>query len=229
MYRYIRFDLCPYQALRTLVELDKDEGYRYEKARKILRKRMYTDDVYGGADNLTGAKQVRKDFTDLLKAGGFPLGKSMVNHAELLEDVPPDQLSPMPLLNFNMDEPHSVLGINWLPTADTFTYKVNWSTQETKVITKKHFLSQSARLYDPLGWISPITIAFKVFLQALWQMGAQWDDALPLPRQKEWMELIKDLKDISKISIPRRICLAESQTAMELHGFADATERRWVR
>ena len=56
-------------------------------------------------------------------------------------------------------------------------------------------------------------------------MGAQWDDAISLSRQNEWMELFKDLKDISKISIPRRICLSESQTAMELHGFADASEK----
>ena len=93
MYRYIRFDLCPYQALRTLVELDKDEGHRYEKARKILWERRYIDDEYEGADTLTVAKQVRKDFTDLLRAGDFPSRKWIANHAELLEDVPLDQLS----------------------------------------------------------------------------------------------------------------------------------------
>ena len=40
-------------------------------------------------------------------------------------------------------------------------------------------LSMMARVYDPLGLISPIILVPKILIQRIWQSGATWDEPLP--------------------------------------------------
>ena len=207
---------APYQALRTLKQLCHDEGHEFPLAQEVLAERTYMDDSYGGANCL--------ELSALLRAGGFQLGKWVANHPQLLENVNKDKLAQSPFV-IEDAEIHSVLGLVWHPASDTFTYKVKWLTEPQSGLTKRKALSQAARLYDPLGWISLITITFKIFLQSLWTMGAQWEAPLPEQRADEWKRITKQLTDLSQISIPRRVGNSEAHAALEIHGFSDASEK----
>ena len=46
-------------------------------------------------------------------------------------------------------------------------------------ITKRKLLSETAKIYDPVGCLAPIIINFKVMLQKLWVQRVGWDDILP--------------------------------------------------
>ncbi|XP_018407447.1 PREDICTED: uncharacterized protein LOC108783389 [Cyphomyrmex costatus] len=47
------------------------------------------------------------------------------------------------------------------------------------VFTKRKALSTIAKLFDPLGFLSPIIIIAKIFIQELWTLKIGWDDPLP--------------------------------------------------
>ena len=56
--------------------------------------------------------------------------------------------------------------------------------------TKRNVISVIGRFYDPLGFLSPITIRFKVFMQELYRLKLSWDEELSgIPRSK-WNDLV---------------------------------------
>jgi hypothetical protein len=57
-----------------------------------------------------------------------------------------------------------------------------------KPYTKRGILSVVSSLYDPLGFLSPLTFLAKVLLQNLWRIGAQWDEEIHDPFLLQWKE-----------------------------------------
>lgn len=58
---------------------------------------------------------------------------------------------------------------------------------------KRTALSTIAKIFDPLGLISPYVVFGKILLQEVWRLGLAWDDALPLQlqnRYRKWIESI---------------------------------------
>lgn len=43
-------------------------------------------------------------------------------------------------------------------------------SRETSV-TKRSILSDVAKIYDPLGWLAPVIIVAKLFIQELWLLN----------------------------------------------------------
>ncbi|XP_014229554.2 uncharacterized protein LOC106654274 [Trichogramma pretiosum] len=216
----------PYQAIRVLQQLASDESARYPAASRVLKNSAYMDDILTGADSLEDARELQRELADLLMAGGFPLSKWCANHPSLLESFPPEKLAGAREYNWNAGEAVSMLGISWQPHEDCFRFTI--ADPPTENITKRKALSFIGQLYDPLGWISPLTIQYKIFLQRLWTLGLSWDDPLPAHLQALWQSLVKDLQNLTQVCIPRWIGLSPTPgTVLELHGFADASERAY--
>ncbi|CAB0041228.1 unnamed protein product [Trichogramma brassicae] len=72
---------APFLAIRSLLQLVKDEGHRFPSAVDSLTRGRYVDDIFGGADNDDQLKLVAQDLTNLCMAGGFPLAKWSSNSA----------------------------------------------------------------------------------------------------------------------------------------------------
>ncbi|GFW61608.1 uncharacterized protein TNCV_5139161 [Trichonephila clavipes] len=89
-------------------------------------------------------------------------------------------------------------------------------------ITKRSFLSQSARLFDPLGFLTPCTVSIKIFYQQLWLLKLDWDSPLPEALATKWKTFQKEFEQVCSIHIPRWIHTASQQ--ITLHGFCDASE-----
>ena len=60
-------------------------------------------------------------------------------------------------------------------------------------------LSTTARFFDPLGLLSPITVTLKCLIQELCQTGIDWDAPLGNQVIKYWKEIIDDMKETSTI------------------------------
>lgn len=64
------------------------------------------------------------------------------------------------------------------PNADVFTFKL--SLDEVKFpLTKRKIVSEVAKLFDPLGWLSPSIMLAKLVIQQLWIDALDWDDKVP--------------------------------------------------
>ncbi|XP_018404637.1 PREDICTED: uncharacterized protein LOC108781220 [Cyphomyrmex costatus] len=92
------------------------------------------------------------------------------------------------------------------------------------VFTKRKALSTIAKLFDPLGFLSPIIIIAKIFIQELWALKIGWDDSLPSHFESRWRSFLETLQEIPKITIPRWIGFS-SQHGIEVHGFSDASQK----
>ncbi|GFW83539.1 uncharacterized protein TNCV_4590401 [Trichonephila clavipes] len=114
------------------------------------------------------------------------------------------------------------LGVSWKSQEDCFIFKIAVELKDS--YTKRCVLSTIARLFDPLGLLGPVVARAKIFMQSLWSLKIDWIDELPSERAKEWHRFLEDFNSVRSICIGR--CIVHPQaTRVELHGFADASEK----
>ncbi|KMQ83668.1 hypothetical protein RF55_19391, partial [Lasius niger] len=84
-------------------------------------------------------------------------------------------------------------------------------------------LSEVASIFDPLGWLAPVVIYAKIFLQELWSLKLGWDDKLPEPIASRWSHFHLQLPLLDEFSIPRFVLSVQSDF-VEIHAFCDASQ-----
>lgn len=187
-------------------------------------KNLYVDDFLSGADTQEEAVKLKEDIIKITSSAGFNLRKWASNDPQLVVTNSDRNQEEVPLQLSAEANPVKALGILWLPRMDTFAFKVNLDT--SKPNTKRQLLSDAARLFDPLGWIAPVTVRIKILFQALWLHDVQWDDPLPATLNEEWTKIKEDMYRIEDIKLPRWI--SNYGGKIELHGFADASEAAYA-
>ncbi|XP_008178496.1 uncharacterized protein LOC103307865 [Acyrthosiphon pisum] len=90
--------------------------------------------------------------------------------------------------------------------------------------TKRLVLSAIAKIYDPLGALSPITFWAKCFMQLLWRNGYDWDQSIPDDLAVSWNSFSTQLPSVSRVKLRRHIPI-EQCTEAQLIGFSDASKR----
>ena len=216
---------APYLAVRMLHQLSEDEKLNYPLGAKILQNHFYVDDLLYSADTLEEALDSQQQVNAILKSAGFHLRKWASNHAKILEQVPKvDRELEIPL-TFDSKDAIKTLGIQWHPGKDSFSFKISVPT--TNPITKRTLLSDIAKLYDPLGWISPCIVIAKIMIQELWVCKSGWDEVVNPCLQDRWTTFRKTLKEIEKIEIPRWLQLTKDTKNIQLHGICDASEKAY--
>ena len=111
-----------------------------------------------------------------------------------------------------------VLGLNWCISKDELSLKV--PSIRLDVVTKRSALSNCAKLFDPMGFVNPITIQSRIFLQKLWRAGYGWDDPISEGLSMEFSKIIELLMSVTTIALPRRVVYGRS---VQLHLFSDAS------
>lgn len=212
---------APYLAVKSLQTLARMERERFPQGSEVAMNCFYVDDVLAGADSTADCLETQRQIIELLASGGFILRKWVSNSEEVLAQVPVDHRERQ--LPLTIDESTSVktLGIQWNPSSDELSFNI--SAPETNAVqTKRSFLSQAARLYDPLGWLAPSTVVVKILFQQLWKENLDWDDALPTAIAKQWNQLQRSLCCFQTLRIPRWVSMTSTRS-VEIHGFCDAS------
>ncbi|XP_029171730.1 uncharacterized protein LOC114941055 [Nylanderia fulva] len=217
---------APYLALRVVRQLTQDEGASFPLAVPVLLSQLYVDDSVFGADDKILARQTRDQLVALLEKGGFRLRKWASNCEDLLSDIDPSDHGLACSKELYDDERLSVLGLTWDPCRDVFRVKVSLPTHISK--TKREILSTIARLFDPLGWITPVVITAKIFLQTLWQLKCDWDDDNPGDYATDWERYYSQLSCLHQLEIARWTRYGSHTLKTELHGFSDASTKAYA-
>ncbi|GFV68111.1 uncharacterized protein TNCV_1873931 [Trichonephila clavipes] len=173
------------------------------------------DDVLCGAASLMEAKALKNQLSGILKKGGMELHKWGSSPPELASNI---------LGDYEFENPieTKTLGVSWKSQEDCFIFKISGELKDS--YTKRCVLSTIARLFDPLGLLGPVVTRAKIFMQSLWSLKIDWIDELPSERAKEWHRFLEDFNSVRSICIGR--CIVHPQATMvELHGFADASEK----
>lgn len=182
----------------------------------MLEKEWYADDVASGADTV---KLVLQKQAQVIEICRFNMRKWVENHPELLENLPDNFQVDQPTVVLDKTSILSILGLSWNSESDDFQFTVSVGNLEI-VWTKRLHLSKIAKIYDPLGWLSPVTIAGKIFMQSLWISKIDWDTPLTDPGCKYWLRWYSTQDVLKNIRIPRWCGHPDLKDRYELHGFA---------
>lgn len=214
-------------AVAALQDLAESERENYPEAAEIILKDFYMDDGMSGADTVQQAVKLCKDLKEVLAKAKFPLRKFISNSAELLESLPESDRELKLPLEINIDNNIKTLGIRYDPATDSFQFKVNLD-QTTESPTKRSLLSETAKLFDPLGWLAPVVIRAKIMFQDLWQAGLEWNQKLPKDIADKWLEFRNELHQLEKIKVDRWLRFGSEIVIFEIHGFCDASVKAYA-
>lgn len=94
--------------------------------------------------------------------------------------------------------------------------------------TKRSIVSLVGRFYDPIGYLAPVVVQFKIFLRELCQSKIDWDQHLPSELMDGWNTLSESLQCSQPLSIPRCYLdgIPEQLISCTLWGFCDASQNR---
>ena len=155
----------PYLAVQTLQQTASDFGQGCLGTEYHIHNSFY---VEGGADSVGEAVALQKEITSALTKGGFSLRKFRSNSPTVLAAIPVDLVEPMP--NKDLIDCHSgaypkALGVRWNSEKDTMSVDV--SSQTKYALTKRGILSDISKVFDVLGWITPVILPMKLLMQKL--------------------------------------------------------------
>lgn len=200
----------------------------FPEAAKSTIEDTYVDDYLKSVDSIEEALKLQKDVTFINSQAGFNMKIWSSNCKQLSSSQ--NQNSSTVNLNSKVEE--QALGIQWDTDADCFIFQIRLSRLENLiqklcgVPTKRDVLRIVMSVYDPCGFISPVSIKAKILLQNVWRRGTGWDERLDKDDYELWEEWLKDLAATKLVKIPR--CFFEKSTkvlSLELHVFCDASEK----
>ena len=219
-------------------------------------KSLYVDDYASGEDSVSACFDLYQKLKKCFSEGGFNMRKWATNNSVLSELIRKKELGLAEKTNSAVtlpgnthpsvmeedegyakttlnnavctDDEVKVMGVPWDRNSDVLKLKFDHliSYSENKPVTKRLILGTTARFFDPLGLLSPITVPLKCLFQELCRTGSGWDDPLDDQQMKYWEEVISDMKKTSEIEAPRCVLKGISSgdiESVELHGFSDAS------
>lgn len=169
----------------------------YPEVVKKISHSIYVDDIASGAETECDAYEMYCNSKKMFKDGGFNLRKFVTNSSDLQGRIDKNeqlmQLSPTDtneesytkITLGTTQKIHSgetkILGVRWNSSTDSIVF--DFGDVASQVVnlepTKRHVVGTASRFYDPLGFVSPVTIRFKIFFQELCEAKLAWDDVLP--------------------------------------------------
>lgn len=216
----------------------------------ILKNSLYVDDLVSGAQNDDKAFNIYKVAKKIMLEGGFNLRKWNSNSSTLVEMItnvekkvessstttqPPVMEEDLSYAkasigqqpNATEDKLVKVLGILWDTDSDEFVFSLSALATYARSLptTKRTVLKVTAKVFDPIGFLTPFTIKMKALFQDLCTEKLDWDDELDGNLQSKWNTILSELDNLDNVRIPR--CYNTSTpapTKIELHGFSDASQ-----
>ncbi|XP_070562160.1 uncharacterized protein [Ptychodera flava] len=155
-----------------------------------------------------------------MTAGGFKLRSWSSNCDEVRSLAKRDKTLEM---NTNV----GVLGMRWDSDSDTLTYMKKTQPPSNDLVTKREVAQITAGLFDPYGYLSPVLVKAKLFIQELWKRKLDWDEPLGDDLIKQWSPIATDLRAGSHVTFSRRYFTEGTnlRDEHELHVFADASTK----
>ncbi|XP_028411127.1 uncharacterized protein LOC114533731 [Dendronephthya gigantea] len=202
---------------------------------------IYVDDLISGGESVDSTFKLYEDSRNPLAKANFNLRKITTNSKELQERI----CQANQLLTKNDASSESIMTRaepKHLVQEEQSSYagRTLWDSYEDNFIidlkdvaelandvqpTKRNVISVSSKIYDPIGFISPLAINFKLLFQELCMAKGDWDHPLQGTLKCNWQKLVENLREVQPVVIPRYyVSDVQGQVvSYELHGFCDAS------
>ena len=134
-----------------------------------------------------------------------------------------------PIIN---EAEQKVLGLWWNTETDSFLFDLSNLIENAKKCepTKRNIVSMVSSIYDPIGFLSPVTIQLKILLQELHERKVTWDEPLDETSKSAWFKLVGQLERAEQMLFPRcyLVDVEKEVTSCSLQGFCDASIKAYA-
>jgi hypothetical protein len=193
-----------------------------ETARSI-KENFYMDDYLESFNCENSAQTTITRVYNLLKRGQFELTNWASNKPAILEKFPAHLKTSSTVDIIRAQNNEKVLGVSWDPKTDQFVLKFDNKCKFIDVIpTKRQLLSSVMELFDPMGFLTCVTVKAKILLQEVFRSNIEWDQSISDSQHVKWRNYLQLIRD-SSCSIPRCV-ISDKNTPVVLHIFCDASE-----
>lgn len=212
---------APFQATRGLYEVGERIKESNPKLAETIQRNHYVDDFLKSFPTIDDAQHTNKALINELSQFGFNLRQWKSNESRTLDGI--DKIDCKQSIDF--DSTFKTLGIAWHAHTDNFVFK-SIEAKHVEKWTKRQILSVIAKLFDPLGWLSPCIVRAKLLMQDIWRLPNKidWDSEVPSHIMNHWQSIYTDLTATNPIEIPRWLKLSNHMKSAELHAFCDASK-----
>ena len=198
---------------------------RYPHETDEILKSLYVDDLIGGGTTTAEAQNLKEAATIVFQEAKFQLHKWHSNEASLetenepSEPVREEQSYAKSQLGVKAGET-KLLGLPWNKADDKIA--VQFQKSEVSTPTKREVLSNIAKIYDPLGVVSPTSLIGKLLYREICDRKIPWDKELPPDLVAKWTLWQNVLPD--KVEFPRSLVNHQEEISdIKLHAFGDAS------
>ena len=208
---------------------------------------LYCDDFIGGCNSVEDALTLYEKLKTRFQQDGFNMRKWMSNCQEVLDKLGENENSVKVDSEFavnaeseptleNVCEPTKkveetkVLGMLWKPKVDELIFDFNamLGASAEENVSKREVLATTAKLFDPVGLISPIIVPLKLVFQKLCKQNKDWDESIDESILKDWNDALKDMRNVGNIAVNRPYLSSEidfeNVDFVELHWFSEASK-----
>ncbi|CAD6196229.1 unnamed protein product [Caenorhabditis auriculariae] len=184
-------------------------------AQEILRN-CYVDNIFYGSDTCNDGEIFYRKSKKIFHDAAMNLCQFTSNDDTLNTFFMNAEAKPKESCN------QKLLGIQWNTERDEIAVVLPQVQQG--LLTKRRVLQQTASVYDPLGLITPVVLASKLFFQRLWKTSKSWDTSLTSEEASTWSSIVEQWRG-QAIQLPRRYFTQNSLSdRFELHVFSDASK-----
>lgn len=222
------FGNCPspsvavYGLKRTAVEGESEFG---SDARLYIERHFYVDDGLKSFSTEAEAIDVLHRAQQKLARSNLRLHKISSNSPIIMRAFPNEDLATMLQgldLGVNSPSIQRSLGLCWDLSIDAFVFQVSISD---KPYTKRGVLSTITSLYDPLGFVVPVSIEGRSILRDISGDADDWDVILLKEKQEQWQKWKNSLKHLQRLKISRMLISLSSAHKKEIIVFCDASTK----
>ena len=208
---------------------------------------MYVDNLVTGCSSVEEGKDLFKISKDIFQQGGFNLRQWKSNSSEFLsfvqsceeinannndqspqheDDSPYSAISLHPIDNEcdASSNQTKLLGLHWDTKTDRLIINTSNIGKEglTLAMVKRSVLSVTSKVFDPLGFLSPILLTPKLLFQEMCSGKIHWDSPLTPQMEKRWVSWLNEMA-VYKLEIERLLLVSKPISSIQIHGFSDAS------
>ncbi|GFX85034.1 uncharacterized protein TNCV_4998631 [Trichonephila clavipes] len=176
----------------------------YRETYEMLNTSLYVYDLFAGSsESINRAFDLSKNAIKILKDANMNLRKFKTNSKELRK-----------LRNENGigdvcesgERSLKVLGIIWNLNNDTFNLDAQPLLELIKNLkNSKHcVLKTVAKIFDPIGFISPFVLIIKCLMQETWEYGLGGDEQLPSELKNKWETRCSQVCLLNDLTLERK-------------------------
>ena len=182
---------------------------------KDIQQNIYVNNIISGSPNIDVATQYYLKARQIMSDAHFNLRSWASNHHSIAALAQQDKVA----------DSRTTVNMLWDTSTDTLMLNSKESVlSQHSLVTKQDVLKDVSKVFDLLGFFSPITMSLKVFLQELWQHKLDWDEPLPDDPKCCWNTIATSLQLIHTLPINRPY-LGSDADRRQLHVFVDASKK----